>query len=193
MSAWILPVVAILVLAVWGLRVAHSDRSFFVASRTAGALLAGLAFRESGWQMDLDASLDVEDLPAWVCGDGDERQRFYTEHWDTWRWRAIFRVFFGQTLMKRLGRDPSFFKHVEVDRIGDRFRLRLRFGQRVDQDRMPLAGRQGGDAQQIPLLATRTRCQRCRIGAGGHFVHLSRVHTYVFGETTIEIDTDQLE
>lgn len=30
------------------------------------ALLAGLAFRDSGWQMDLDAQLDVEDLPAWV-------------------------------------------------------------------------------------------------------------------------------
>ena len=40
------------------------------------ALLAGLAFREAGWQMDLDASLDVEDLPAWVCGDGDERQLY---------------------------------------------------------------------------------------------------------------------
>jgi type VI secretion system ImpC/EvpB family protein len=40
------------------------------------ALLAGLAFRNSGWQMDLDAWLDVEDLPAWVCGDGDERQLY---------------------------------------------------------------------------------------------------------------------
>lgn len=48
MSGWILPVVAILVLAVWGLRVAHSDRSFFVASRTAGALLAGLGGTAAG-------------------------------------------------------------------------------------------------------------------------------------------------
>ena len=40
------------------------------------ALLAGLAFREAGWQMDLDTSLDVDDLPAWVCGDGDERQLY---------------------------------------------------------------------------------------------------------------------
>jgi S-adenosylmethionine-diacylglycerol 3-amino-3-carboxypropyl transferase len=43
-----------------------------------------------------------------------EAQRaFYRERWDTWRWRAMFRVFFSRFVMGRLGRDPAFFSHVE--------------------------------------------------------------------------------
>jgi S-adenosylmethionine-diacylglycerol 3-amino-3-carboxypropyl transferase len=42
-----------------------------------------------------------------------ERDRFYTERWDTWRWRLLFRVFFSRFMMGRLGRDPEFFKYVQ--------------------------------------------------------------------------------
>lgn len=55
----------------------------------------------------------------------DEQREFYRRTWDTRRWRFLFRVFFGQTLMGRLGRDPEFFRYVEVDKIGDRFRERF--------------------------------------------------------------------
>ncbi|HEY2954852.1 MAG TPA: DUF3419 family protein [Candidatus Eisenbacteria bacterium] len=44
-----------------------------------------------------------------------EQLRFYDERWDTWRWRALFKVFFGRAVMGRLGRDPEFFAHVEGD------------------------------------------------------------------------------
>lgn len=50
----------------------------------------------------------------------EERQRFYDEEWNTWRWRAMFRVFFSRFVMGRTGRDPEFFRYVEgsvADRI----------------------------------------------------------------------------
>jgi len=43
----------------------------------------------------------------------DERLRFYDERWDTRAWRLLFRLFFSQTVLGRLGRDPSFFRYVE--------------------------------------------------------------------------------
>lgn len=42
-----------------------------------------------------------------------ERERFYVSDWDTWRWRALFKLFFSRVVMGRLGRDPEFFTHVE--------------------------------------------------------------------------------
>ena len=42
-----------------------------------------------------------------------EREEFYETVWDTWRWRALFKVFFSRFVMGRLGRDPEFFKYVE--------------------------------------------------------------------------------
>ena len=41
------------------------------------------------------------------------RMRFYEERWNTRAWRALFRVFFSETVLGRLGRDPSFFAYAE--------------------------------------------------------------------------------
>ena len=55
-----------------------------------------------------------------------EAQRaFYRERWDTWRWRALFRIFFSRFVMGRLGRDPAFFSYVEGS-VGDRLLERSR-------------------------------------------------------------------
>lgn len=54
---------------------------------------------------------DVEELLA--PKDDEERARFYREEWNTWRWRAMFRVFFSRFVMGRTGRDPEFFRYVE--------------------------------------------------------------------------------
>lgn len=54
---------------------------------------------------------DVENLLAEKSR--EERQRFYDEEWNTWRWRAMFRVFFSRFVMGRTGRDPEFFRYVE--------------------------------------------------------------------------------
>jgi S-adenosylmethionine-diacylglycerol 3-amino-3-carboxypropyl transferase len=54
-----------------------------------------------------------------------ERERFYDERWDTWRWRCLFRLFFSRAVMGRLGRDPAFFAHVEGE-VGSRILARTR-------------------------------------------------------------------
>ncbi len=46
-------------------------------------------------------------------GELAEREQFYNETWDNWRWRAIFKLFFSRFVMGRMGRDPSFFQYVE--------------------------------------------------------------------------------
>ncbi|HEX8849509.1 MAG TPA: DUF3419 family protein [Gemmatimonadaceae bacterium] len=45
--------------------------------------------------------------------DREGRERFFTERWDSRRWRMLFRVFFSETVLGRLGRDPSFFRYAE--------------------------------------------------------------------------------
>ncbi|HEX2718000.1 MAG TPA: BtaA family protein [Gemmatimonadaceae bacterium] len=42
-----------------------------------------------------------------------ERTRFYDEQWDSASWRLLFRVFFSELLLGRLGRDPSFFRYAD--------------------------------------------------------------------------------
>ena len=43
------------------------------------------------------------------------REEFYRLRWNSLLWRLIFRIFFGRTVMGRLGRDPEFFRYVESD------------------------------------------------------------------------------
>ncbi len=47
-----------------------------------------------------------------------EQQAFYHQHWNTWRWRLLFKIFFGRWVMGRLGRDPAFLKEVKLS-VGD--------------------------------------------------------------------------
>ena len=59
-------------------------------------------------------------------GSVEERRAFYDEHWDHWRWRLVFRVFFSRFVMGRLGREPAFFEQVE-GRVADRLLERARY------------------------------------------------------------------
>jgi len=54
------------------------------------------------------------------------RERFYAERWDSRRWRTLFAVFFSRRLMGLLGRDASFFAHVEGS-VADRILARTRY------------------------------------------------------------------
>lgn len=58
-------------------------------------------------------------------GTREERQAFYQRKWNTWRWRAVFRVFFSRFAMSRLGRDPAFFEFAEGG-VAERFLARAR-------------------------------------------------------------------
>jgi len=66
----------------------------------------------------------------------EERIRFYTHRWDTWRWRLLFKVFFSRFVMGRAGRAPAFFDQVRgnvAERILERSRHALTEGQ-TDQN-----------------------------------------------------------
>jgi S-adenosylmethionine-diacylglycerol 3-amino-3-carboxypropyl transferase len=43
----------------------------------------------------------------------EEQHRFFRDHWDTRRWRALFRVFFSQFVMAKAGRSAAQFAHVD--------------------------------------------------------------------------------
>jgi S-adenosylmethionine-diacylglycerol 3-amino-3-carboxypropyl transferase len=47
----------------------------------------------------------------------EEQREFYRGTWDNRRWRLLFRVFFGKFLLGRLGRDPSYFRYVTLDKV----------------------------------------------------------------------------
>jgi S-adenosylmethionine-diacylglycerol 3-amino-3-carboxypropyl transferase len=54
------------------------------------------------------------------------RERFYTEQWDNWRWRAVFQIFFSRRVMGWLGRDAEFFRYV-ASSVADRILARTRY------------------------------------------------------------------
>ncbi|NUO62333.1 MAG: DUF3419 family protein [Gemmatimonadaceae bacterium] len=57
--------------------------------------------------------------------DRDGRERFFAERWNSHRWRLLFRVFFSETVLGRLGRDPSFFRYAEQS-VADHLMGRVR-------------------------------------------------------------------
>jgi S-adenosylmethionine-diacylglycerol 3-amino-3-carboxypropyl transferase len=57
----------------------------------------------------------------------EERMAFYEQHWDIWRWRAMFRLFFSRAVLGRSGRDPRFFQYVEGS-VAERLLARVRQG-----------------------------------------------------------------
>lgn len=44
--------------------------------------------------------------------DATAQAHYYTHHWNTLRWRLLFRLFFSRFVMGRWGRDPEKLKHV---------------------------------------------------------------------------------
>lgn len=43
-----------------------------------------------------------------------EQRNFFEKHWNNWRWRALFKIFFSKFVMGRFGRDPAFLKEVKI-------------------------------------------------------------------------------
>lgn len=48
-----------------------------------------------------------------ACETLAQQQAFYQSTWNNKRWRLLFRIFFSQLVMGKLGRDPAFFEHVD--------------------------------------------------------------------------------
>jgi len=47
------------------------------------------------------------------CETVQAQQAFFDDQWNTWRWRALFRVFFSRWVMERKGRSAAQFAQVE--------------------------------------------------------------------------------
>ena len=58
-----------------------------------------------------------------ACEGLEEQQAFFAREWDTWRWRAFFRVFLNRVAFDR-AYHPAFFRHVANPGFADHFRLR---------------------------------------------------------------------
>jgi S-adenosylmethionine-diacylglycerol 3-amino-3-carboxypropyl transferase len=43
----------------------------------------------------------------------ENRHQFYLKVWNTWRWRALFSMFFSRKVMGKAGRDPQLFNYVQ--------------------------------------------------------------------------------
>lgn len=56
-----------------------------------------------------------------------EQQEVFHAYWDTTRWRLLFKLFFSQFLLGRLGRDPAFFKYVNIASVADELRRRCEY------------------------------------------------------------------
>jgi len=54
----------------------------------------------------------------------EERKRFLDARWNNWRWRLLLKVFCSRTALGWIGRDPSFFDHVE-GRVADHVAKRI--------------------------------------------------------------------
>ena len=113
--------------------------------------------------------------------DPEARQEFWDRRFNTRRWQVLQRIFFSKTLLGRLGRDPAFFEHVEIDDVGRYYGERARHAL-VD---IPAAGNW---FLEYMLL--------------GHYRDTSRSHPYLAAENLdilreridrLEIHTDQLE
>lgn len=63
-----------------------------------------------------------------ACLNIKEQDEFYNKFWNNRRWRFVFRIFFGKFILGNLGRDPSFFQHVSMEKIGDELFNRSKHG-----------------------------------------------------------------
>jgi S-adenosylmethionine:diacylglycerol 3-amino-3-carboxypropyl transferase len=98
----------------------------------------------------------------------EPRRDFYDRHWDTLRWRLMFRLFFSRPVMGRLGRDRSFFKYVEGS-VGDRILARARHALReLDPSTNPyvhwILRERHGDALPLALRPEHFGTIRSRVG-----------------------------
>jgi S-adenosylmethionine-diacylglycerol 3-amino-3-carboxypropyl transferase len=57
------------------------------------------------------------------CTTLDEQRAVFDAHWNTWRWRSLFRLFFSRTVMSRTGRSKAHFAQVEGE-VSSRFLAR---------------------------------------------------------------------
>lgn len=58
----------------------------------------------------------------------EEQRNFYEQVWNNRRWQSLFRIFFGEFLLGRLGRDPSCYRYVTTGGVAEELLRRCRRG-----------------------------------------------------------------
>lgn len=127
----------------------------------------------------------------WASESIAEQRRTYAEHWDGWRWRTLFDVFFSRAVISR-AKDKHHFRYVDLDGFGRRFRARA---QHILTDlplednwfmRLSMLGRFDENAALPDYLRAenhavlRSRLGRVEIVDGDLEGYLSRLHDGTF-------------
>lgn len=70
--------------------------------------------------------MTVERLLA--CRTIYEQKNFFGDVWNNHRWRFLLRLFFSKFVMGHLGRDPSFYEHVGINKTSEEILKRTQHG-----------------------------------------------------------------
>ena len=67
----------------------------------------------------------LEDKPA------EARERYFENEWSNRRWKALFKLFFSEFMLGRLGRDPEFFRFMTEGDVAGKLIERTRYAMTV--------------------------------------------------------------
>lgn len=116
----------------------------------------------------------------------DEQKAFYKTHWNTWRWRLLFKIFFSRKFMGLMGRDPAFFKYVEGS-VADKIlgRTEIAFNNVLAKENPYLDWILNGEFKySLPHALREENFEAIRDNLGKLEVHLGSIESYL--ETTSE-------
>lgn len=57
----------------------------------------------------------------------NDQLKFYSEKWNNFRWKLLFKIFFSKKIMGNFGRDPEFFKYVNT-KVSKGILSRVKYG-----------------------------------------------------------------
>ncbi len=63
-----------------------------------------------------------------ACRTMSEQKNFFDDVWNNRRWRFLIRVFFSKFVMGHLGRDPSYYEHVGINKTSEEILKRTQHG-----------------------------------------------------------------
>lgn len=123
-------------------------------------------------------------------GEPSQRESFYSRHWDTWRWRLLFRLFFSRFMMGRLGRDPAFFRYVEGS-VAERILARTRYAlATLDPAANPYLQwvLTGTHPTALPLALRRENFESIRRNLDNLEWHQCSIEDYLGGHPAVRVD-----
>jgi len=106
-------------IAFWDLHLEEIETGFYHAGKFENYFAM---FRKIMKLIHTDATVDKVLEPKTL----DERYAFYENTWNNFQWRIMFKFFFSKTIMGKFGRDPAFFRYVDVP-VSERILQRTKY------------------------------------------------------------------